>query len=67
MEAAVSYLLMQQKCISSKQKIQNQNHIRCFKEMFRSVLQSITLMKKKLKENVKIFLLIIILLILTIF
>ena len=46
MEAAVSYLLMQQKCISSKQKIQNQNHIRCFKEMFRSVLQSITLMKK---------------------
>ena len=41
MEVIVPYLLMQQKCINSKQKIQKYNYIYCGQAMLQNILHSI--------------------------
>ena len=40
MEETISYLLMLQKYINSKQKIQKQESIHCFSVIFQKILQS---------------------------
>ena len=55
MEAPVSYLLMLQKYINSKQKIQNWNHIFFALVILQNILQLVIWKKTRLKGSVKIF------------